>query len=38
MEGEGQDNIFQLQGVLGAVARVERSRRGGGCHDVLFKI
>jgi hypothetical protein len=38
MEGEGQANIFQLQGVFGTVARVERSRRGGGCHDVLCKI
>ena len=38
MEGEGQMNIFQLQGVFRAVARIERSRRGGGsCHDVLCK-
>lgn len=36
MEGEGQVNIFQFQGVLRAVARIERSSRcSGGCHDSL---
>lgn len=36
MEGEGQVNIFQFQGVFGAVARIERSGRcSGGCHILL---
>ena len=36
MEGEGQVNIFQFQGILGAVARIERSSRcSGGRHDSL---
>lgn len=36
MEGEGgRTDIFQFQGILGAVARIERSRSRGGCHDSL---
>lgn len=33
MEGEGQVNIFELEGVLRAVARVELSGCSGGRHD-----